>query len=94
MSQRPARDIGVSTMLGATQLTPIPAETKSVASALASISTPAVVVNPIHAGHAACVYSCRMPPSCSCRRMSRWMIFSGSAMGAGCGRSGAVFAIP
>lgn len=54
----------------------------------------ALAGNPIHAGHAPCWYSCRMPPSRSCRRMSRRVIFSGSAMGAGSGRSGAAFAMP
>ncbi|GAA1913302.1 hypothetical protein GCM10009753_51810 [Streptantibioticus ferralitis] len=44
----------------------------------------------IHAGQAACVYSCRVPPSRTRRRMSRRAIRSGSSIGLGSGCRGRV----
>ncbi len=48
----------------------------------------------IHAGHAACRYSWRMPPRRSRLRMSRPAIWSGSVVDAGSGCRGRVFAMP
>ncbi|MFF0372170.1 MULTISPECIES: sigma-70 family RNA polymerase sigma factor [unclassified Micromonospora] len=54
----------------------------------------ALAENLIRTGQAACWYSWRMPPSRSRRRMSRRVILSGSAIGAGSERSGRAFAMP
>ncbi|MET8412993.1 transposase [Streptomyces sp. NPDC005195] len=43
---------------------------------------------------AACWYSWRTPPSRRCRRMSRWVICSGSVTGIGKGCSGRALAMP
>lgn len=48
----------------------------------------------VRAGHAACLYSWRMPPRRSWRRMSRSFSLSGSSIGVGSGRSGRAFAMP
>jgi hypothetical protein len=42
---------------------------------LAALLAPAPAENPVHADQAACWYSWRVPPSRSCRRMSRWAIW-------------------
>ncbi|WP_438492677.1 IS630 family transposase [Streptomyces asiaticus] len=47
----------------------------------------------IRAGHAACLYSWRMPPRRSWRRMSRLLNLSGSSIGEGSGCSGRAFAM-
>lgn len=55
---------------------------------------PALAENPIHAGQAACSYSCRMSPSRSRLRMSRCVIWLGSVSGAGSGWSGRALQMP
>ncbi|AQW49575.1 hypothetical protein SHXM_03038 [Streptomyces hygroscopicus] len=48
----------------------------------------------VRAGHAACLYSWRMPPRRSWRRMPRWLSLSRSSIGVGRGCSGRAFAMP
>jgi hypothetical protein len=55
---------------------------------------PAPAENLIRAGHAACWYSWRRPPSRSRRRMSRWVICCGSVICLGNGCSGRALVMP
>lgn len=55
---------------------------------LCGLHNPALAEYLVHAGQAACAYSCRVPPSIARRRMSRRAIRSGSSIGSSNGRRG------